>query len=289
VTAQGGRVDATASAAETHDRMVGAYQAQRERLWPSEDMWSGAASNFKPDFNAPLNEVQKYVASHLGETDTLLDVGGGAGRMSLPLASRSQEVVCVDPSAGMAEIFEASMRDAGVKNARFVHSGWLEAGDLEGDVALVSHVTYFVPQIEPFIKKLDRATNRRVIIATRSVPPPNQLAPFIELATGEEQSPVPGAEQVLAVLKELSLSAELVDLGEAMMPATMPVGKTPEDAIKLQAEGGLRLGWLRKQDVDRFSELVKSRFDELYALAGDGYRPRGALGARDLVITWETR
>jgi 2-polyprenyl-3-methyl-5-hydroxy-6-metoxy-1,4-benzoquinol methylase len=267
--------------------MVAAYHAQRERLWPSEDMWSGAASNFKPDFKAPLNDVQKYVASHLGEGDTLLDVGGGAGRMSLPLASRCREVVCVDPSAGMAEIFEASKRDAGIANARFVLSGWLEADGLEGDVALASHVTYFVPRIEPFIEKLNTATRRRVMIATRSVPPPNQLAPFIELATGEEQAPVPGAEHVLAVLKQLAIAAELVDLGEAMMPATMPVGKTPEDAIRLQAEGGLRLGWLRSGDVERFSELVKSRFDELYALAGDGYRPRAALGAHDLIITWE--
>jgi hypothetical protein len=269
--------------------MVAAYHAQRERLWPSEDMWSGAASNFKPDFNAPLNEVQKYVASHLGESDTLLDVGGGAGRMSLPLAGRCREIICVDPSDGMAEIFKASMHEAGVANARFMHSGWLEAEGVAGDVALVSHVTYFVPQIEPFVAKLNAATRRRVIIATRSVPPPNQLAPFIELATGEAQTHVPGADHILALLKELSLSAELVDLGEAMMPATMPVGKTPDDAIKLQAEGGLRLGWLRKDDVERFSDKVRERFDEMYTLSADGYRPRLALGARDLIITWETK
>jgi 2-polyprenyl-3-methyl-5-hydroxy-6-metoxy-1,4-benzoquinol methylase len=288
VTAQGGGTTASTSAAETHDRMVAAYHAQRERLWPNDDMWAGAASNFKPDFSAPLNEVQKFVASHLRESDTLLDVGGGAGRMSLPLASRCREVVCVDPSAGMAEIFRAVVQEQGVKNARFVHSGWLEADDIHGDVALVSHVTYFVPQIEPFVSRLNAATRRRVIIATRSVPPPNQLAPFVELATGEKQALVPGADHVMAVLKEMSFAAELVDLGEAMMPATMPIGKTSDDAIKLQAEGGVRLGWLRQDDVERFASLVRSRFDELFALVGDGYRPRSSLGARDLVITWET-
>jgi hypothetical protein len=128
-----------------------------------------------------------------------------------------------------------------------------------------------------------------VIIATRSVPPPNQLAPFVEIATGEEQSPVPGADQILAVLKELSLPAQLVDLGEAMMPATMPVGKTPDEAIKLQSEGGVRLGWLRKDEVQSFTDQLRTRFDEFYALAGDGYRPRMALGARDLIITWEPK
>jgi SAM-dependent methyltransferase len=251
-------------------------------------MWSGTASTFKPNLGAPLTQVQEYVASQLRDTDTLLDVGGGAGRMSLPLASGCGEVVCVDPSPGMSEIFAEAVRDATIANARFVLSDWLDAGGVEGDVALVSHVTYFVSQIEPFLAKLNAVTRRRVIIATHGVPPPNRWAAFVELATGEEQSPVPGHEHVLAVLKELSLRPELVDLGEAQLPVTMPVGKTPEEAIQLQGESGLRLGWLRKDDVERFKGLVRARFDELFAASGDGYRPRMGLGVRDLIITWET-
>jgi 2-polyprenyl-3-methyl-5-hydroxy-6-metoxy-1,4-benzoquinol methylase len=269
--------------------MVAAYHAQRERLWPSEDMWSGAASNFKPDFNAPLNEVQKYVASHLRESDTLLDVGGGAGRQSLPLASRCREVVCIDPSPAMQEIFVACAGGAGITNARFVRSGWLESGDIEGDVALVSHVTYFVPQIEPFVAKLNAATRKRVIIATRSTPPPNQFAPFFELLRGEELAPVPDHEQLLAALREMAIPAELVDLGEAMAPVTAPAGKTPEEAISFQVEGGIRLGWLQRDEADQYAALMRPRFDKLFALSDGVYRQRTAIGARDLIITWETR
>jgi 2-polyprenyl-3-methyl-5-hydroxy-6-metoxy-1,4-benzoquinol methylase len=278
----------TTSAAAAHDELVAAYHAQRERLWPSEDMWSGAASNFKPDLKAPLNEVHKYVVSRLREGDVLLDVGGGAGRMSLPLAGNCREVVCVDPSQGMAKIFESSARDAGIRNARFVLGDWLDA-DCEGDVALVSHVTYFVPKIGPFLSKLNKAARRQVIVATRSVAPPNQWSVFVEIAKGERQVPVPGAEHVLAVLKEMSIPADLVDLGEGALPARMPIGKTPDEAIKLQADSGLRLGWLKEGDVARFTESVRARFDDLFVLTGDGYRTRATLGVRDLVITWETR
>lgn len=278
----------TTSAAAAHDEFVAAYHAQRERLWPSEDMWAGAASNFKPDLKAPLNEVQKYVASHLRDGDVLLDVGGGAGRISLPLAGHSREVVSIDPSQGMAEIFESSARDAGITNARFMHGDWLDA-DCEGDVALVSHVTYFVPKIEPFLSKLNKATRRQVIVATRSVAPPNQWAVFVEIATGERQAPVPGAGHVLAVLKEMSIRADLVDLGEGALPATMPIGKTPDEAVKLQANSGLRLGWLKEGDVAKFTKSVRAQFDDLFVLTGDGYRTRTTLGVHDIIITWETR
>jgi SAM-dependent methyltransferase len=289
VKAQGSEVHATASAVETHDRMAAAYQAQRDRLWPSADMWSGAASSFKADLEAPLSAVQSKVARWLREGDVLLDVGGGAGRVSLPLASRCREVICVDPSPGMAEIFDATVRDAAITNARFVLNGWLEAEAAHGDVTLVSHVTYFVPEIAPFLGKLNDATRRRVVIATRSMPPPNQFAPFFKMMRGEDLAPVPGHEHVLAVLKELAIPAELLDLGDAPTPATAPAAKTPEEAIKIQVEGGVRLGWIRREEADRYAELIRARFDELFALTDDGYRQRTALGARELIITWETR
>jgi SAM-dependent methyltransferase len=38
----------------------------------------------------------------------VVDVGGGAGRYSLPLASRCREVVNVDPSAAMGAAFAAN-------------------------------------------------------------------------------------------------------------------------------------------------------------------------------------
>jgi SAM-dependent methyltransferase len=279
---------ATASAAATHDGLVAAYQSQRERLWPSADMWSGAAGHFKADLNAPLNAVQSKVASYLSSSDTFLDVGGGAGRVSLPLADRCRELICIDPSPGMQEIFEATVRDANIGNTRFVLGDWLDADGVVGDVALVSHVTYFVPRIAPFIEKLNRATRRRVVVATRSTPPPNQFAPFFNLVREEELVPVPGHEQLLAVLKEMAISADLLDLGDSPTPATAPAGKTPEDAIRIQTEGSIRLGWLRREETERYMQLLRERFDELFALGDDGYRQRTALGVRELLITWET-
>jgi SAM-dependent methyltransferase len=283
-----GEGNTTAPAAAAHDGLAAASQAQRDRFARSGDMWSGCAGSFKPELNVPLDGFLSKVAGYLNAGDTLLDVGGGAGRLSLPLGGRCREVICIDPSPAMAETFESTVRDAGIKNARFVHGGWLDVDGVEGDVSLVAHVTYFVPQIAPFIEKVDRATRRRVLVATHSVPPPNQVAPFFKLLRGEKLAPVPGHQELLAVLHEMDIPAELVDAGEARAPVTAPIGKTPAEAATIHVEGGVRLGWVQPDETERYRGLIDQHFDELFAKTDTGYRPRVAVGARELIITWET-
>ena len=89
-------------------------------------------------------------------------MGGGAGRVALPLALRCREVITVDASPGMGAEFTAAASEAGISNARFVHTNWLEAESFQGDVALTANVTYFVREIVPFIEKLARAARRPV-------------------------------------------------------------------------------------------------------------------------------
>jgi hypothetical protein len=276
-------------AVEAHDRLATAYHAQRARFSPPDDMWAGCAGNFRPDLSAPLNPFVAKVASFLQPNDVLLDVGGGAGRLSLPLASRCREVVCIDPSRGMGDVFESVVSEAGVRNARFVFGGWPEKSDVEGDVALVAHVTYFVTEISPFIARLNAATRRRVVVGTRSIAPPNQIAPFFELVRGEELAPVPGPHELLAVLTELGLHPEVIDSGIAPPPATAPVAETREDAVRIEVEGGVRLGWMKREEAERATALFLDNFDDLLVDTEQGFRRRSGLDARDLIITWETR
>jgi 2-polyprenyl-3-methyl-5-hydroxy-6-metoxy-1,4-benzoquinol methylase len=281
---------AIASAAETHDRMAAAYLAQRERFAPpNPDMWSWAAGNFKADLQAPLSGFLLKIAAYLDADDVLIDVGGGAGRLSLPLAGRCREVVCIDPSPAMGELFESTARDGGVKNARFVGGSWLEAGEIEGDVALVAHVTYFVSDIAPFVEKLDHATRRRVLIVARSTPPPNQMAPFFKLIRGEEQALAPGPDQTRAVLRELGIEANVIDTGEAPAPVMMPVAATRDDAVRIEVEGSTRIGWLRREEAEQASRVFLDHFDELFLETPNGFRRRSGLDAHELIITWETR
>jgi hypothetical protein len=270
--------------------MVAAWAAQERRVaGAKDDHWANCAQVFKADPRRELEPVLAKVASYVEPDDVLLDVGGGAGRMGLPLALRCREVINVDPSAGMAEVFHAVAKEAGITSVRFVASDWLDAQNIEGDVALVAHVTYFVPEIAPFIEKLNAATRRRVIVSARTIPPPNQIAPFFKLAHDEDLARVPGPDELRAVLDEMNISPEYIDVGPAMLPATAPAGKTREDAIRIEVESGLRGGWIKESTRGHFAGLIDQRFDDLLVETPEGFRRRNAIDARDVLIMWETR
>src|SRR5262247_2759699 len=227
------------TAAETYAARIDAVRALRARLHgapPPDDPWAGPiAQRFRADPHRPLDANLAVLASHIRPEDVLLDVGGGAGRVALPMALRCREVITVDASPGMGAEFTAAAAEAGIANARFVHANWLEAADLQGDVALTSNVTYFVREIVPFIEKLATAARRRVMITVWSVANPNQSAPLFRLVYGEEPVPAPGYRELLPVLWDLSLLPDVHVLpGVPLVPggplgARMP--QTPDDAV----------------------------------------------------------
>ena len=97
------------TSAETYLALTVAVDAQRARLYGQElplDRWGEAALIFR---FSPLRELDanlSVIASYVLPTDTFIDVGGGAGRVSLAMALRCHEVVNIDPSPGMGSHFE---------------------------------------------------------------------------------------------------------------------------------------------------------------------------------------
>jgi len=280
------------TAAETYAAHIDAVSAQRLRIHgpqPPGDRFGGpVAQRFRCDPHRSLDANLRVVASYVQPDDVLIDVGGGAGRVSLPLALHCRQVINVDASPGMLAEFEACAAEAGITNARSVLADWLAAADISGDVSLASSVTYFVRDIVPFIEKMAAASRRRVMLTLWSMPTANQNAPLLRLVYGEEQAPVPGHRELLPVLWEMGLLPDVRVLPDAPQvpgaPRQVGLPQTPQDAVHWALQGR----WLRPDDQARARDLVEAHFHELFAQRPEGFRPLWHQEARQLLITWET-
>src|ERR671924_2443748 len=108
------------TAVQTYAALIDAVHAQRRRIHgqqPSEDRFGGpVAQRFRADPHRDLDANLQVVASYIQPDDVFLDVGGGAGRVGLPLALRCRQVINVDASPGMLAEFEACAAQAGMTN-----------------------------------------------------------------------------------------------------------------------------------------------------------------------------
>ena len=101
------------SAATDYAARHDAAAAQQARIFGAEasgDPWGAEAGFFRMDPDRDPEPNLRIVSSHLRLGDVLVHVGGGAGRMCLPMARCCREVVMVEPSPGMGAEFDASRR-----------------------------------------------------------------------------------------------------------------------------------------------------------------------------------
>jgi SAM-dependent methyltransferase len=279
------------TAAEQYAASVDAVHAQRARLHGQQlpdDRWGGeAAQRFRYDPHRSLDANLQVIASYVQREDVLIDVGGGAGRLSLPLALRCREVVNVDASAAMLAAFEELAAQAGIRNARAVRADWLAAEGIQGDVTLVSSVTYFVRDIVPFVRNLEAASRRRVIILVWSEPPPNLRSRLFYLVYGEDQAASPGHRALLPVLWEMDILPDVRVLPMRPTPAGLPphvrYPQTHEEAVAYALVGQ----WLAPRDRDRARRLIEAHFHKLFEETTEGFRPLWQMDTRELLITWE--
>jgi len=284
------------TAAERYAARVNAVLAQRARLRgtePSGDLFGDLDPDhplLKADPRRPLDANLTALADLIEPSDAIVDVGGGAGRMSLPLALRCRSVTNVDPSASMGAAFLANAKAAGIGNVGLVKGDWLAADMPQGSVALVNHVTYLTRDIVPFIEKLERAGSRRIILTVNAPPPPSWNRVLFQLVHGEAEEVVPGHAELMSVLWEMG---RLPNLTMLLPPNVRYIVPLPNRAAAL-AYAVQRLAneqWAHWPVAAAFEAharaTVEQHFDELYAQGPDGFTPRWIALGREVLITWQ--
>ena len=245
------------------------------------DHWADLAELFRLDPRRPRDANLDAIASYLKPSDVLLDVGGGAGRVSLAVADCVNEVVLIEPSDGMRAQFIAARDEAGIANTRITSDWWMESGET-GDVIHLSDVTYFVRDIVPFVKKLHNSASRRVIINLWRPTPGDMSSSLREVVLGERPPRWPGLPELAAVLWEMGLLPAILPLpDEPWWLTDAERDLTEEQAIEMAME------WLGAEDDETRATVVKN-LDVIFDRTPLGLTP-GWLGRpRAVLVTWET-
>ena len=271
--------------AETYAAHLDAVQSQNSRIYgPSsgDDPWGAAARQFRFDPRRELDRNMLVIASYVQPDDIVVDVGGGAGRVGLPLALQCKEVLNIEPSPGMGAEFETLVREANISNGRLIPSSFAEVQELTSDIVITADVTYFVRDIVAFIRKLEATASRRVMITIWSEPPPNRSADFFALVYGEKQAVLPGLSQLMPVLSDMGIYPDV-----HVMPAN-PWWENQPISIKSDAVDMLLMDRVTKpEDREHVRLLIEDNFDRLFSIGEKGFVPIWRLDMRELLITWE--
>lgn len=141
---------------------------------PSDDVWGGLADQFVDGHYGSLrgrvrtHVIHEHLRAHLGPPPLrLVDVGGGAGNQSIPLALAGYDVTIVDPSPAMLERAEqriASEDPAVARRVRLVEATGEDAlAALDGEVfggVLCHGVLMYLDDPEPLVDALCQLTGR---------------------------------------------------------------------------------------------------------------------------------
>ena len=268
------------TAAARYQEMIRARNAQQERfcLPLNEDRWALYAPGYRFDPFREPEPLLKAALALIEPSDDLLEVGGGAGRMGLALMRQARSLVNVEPSAAMRTQFDLCVHDYGIAGARAIASVWPMADPPAADLVLTADVTYFIAEIEPFLRAMIEAALRRVIIFTWTVPPPNINAELFRLAFGEPEAPSPSFQELLPVLWEMGVVPDIQVVDDSFTwPERLP--QSDNEALDFV------LDELAARDRSSIRDILRPHLGELFQ-RGPIYQPKWRTPSQGMLITW---
>ncbi len=270
------------NAADRYGEMVRACREQQARLATpyGESYWDRFAHTYRFDPNRLPEASIREVIRRMEFEEEIIEIGGGAGRVGLPLVLRGKSLRNVEPSAAMREQFRLAVWQHQIEEAEAIASTWPLSEPISADLVVTADVTYFVSEIEPFLQAMHDSARRRAFILTWTVPPPNINAALFELAFGEPQAPSPGYRELLPVLWELDIVPDVLVVDE---PFAWPERRPTNDEEALQ----FVYNELTPADEEAVAERLRPHIGELF-MRDDAYYPTWRAPSRAMLITWET-
>lgn len=148
--------------AYTRQNMVSRYSDAAERaFWRDHAVGYDRANSMD---NPAHQQTVRAIQSYLHPDDSLLDVGAGAGRFTLPLAPCVQSVTALDLSPDMLALLKQHAHAQTMTNIETVCGNWEQTPVAAHDVVVAAWSLYRQHDIRTSLQKLMATTRRTLII-----------------------------------------------------------------------------------------------------------------------------
>jgi FkbM family methyltransferase len=140
----------------------GRYEAFEKKYWEKH------VNNFVLNTTQMADLTKKQLNRlQFSKEYSVLEVGSGTGRITIPIAKRAKRVTAVEPTQGMLRLLKENAQKEKVNNIDFINKSWEEIAVGEDvsihDIAFASF-SLFMKDIETGIKNLDAVAKKRVYI-----------------------------------------------------------------------------------------------------------------------------
>jgi 2-polyprenyl-3-methyl-5-hydroxy-6-metoxy-1,4-benzoquinol methylase len=176
-----------------------------------------------------------FVLKNMDSQSTVLDVGAGNGRWTIPLARTAARVTAVEPADTMLGILREHITSANLDNIQIVPARWEEASVKPHDVIVCVHAIYSSPEFAAFVHKMEHHARKRCYLVLR-LPPYNGILGELSLTIHGRRHDSPNAMVAYNALYSMGIHANVL-VEEEMYPW---VNSTFEEAFA-RAKRHLRL------------------------------------------------
>lgn len=147
---------------------------------------------------APTTGIVHRLAGRAG---SVLDIGAGTGRASIPLARLGHPITAVEKSSNMA----TALREETAEFTRYtvIEDAWPLTEDPGSfDVVMAAHVVYDVSPIETFVQAMHAHARRGVVLELTESHPWTPLGRYYRALHGIDRPDGPTADDLMAVVVE---------------------------------------------------------------------------------------
>jgi SAM-dependent methyltransferase len=213
--------------------------------------WDKRAKGYAKTTHGRL-ELLTVLEPYLSPRKTLIDVGAGTGRHTVPLAARLEWVTAVEPSEGMRSHIPP------LDNITVVASTWEDAEVAPADLVICAHVMYGVREPVPFLTKLDRSARERVFVMMRESRAVHPAVRLRERLIGNSGPREARFSELFMLLGQMGIAADVTFVRYPFVVHYSDMEEAVEDSRAFVGEG-----WDEKAAREILQELLQREGDGL--------------------------